>query len=238
MYKQATYLTGRKGNNAFSYDKRGPNPKLFIPAVVEGNIDDVQEGDEVVFADCDENGLLQECKGLKYFLKTRFDQVPVVIVDNHNHVFYFWYEALQEKLFQRGAVLVHVDQHKDARVPEVLFTGGDLPEVFRYTNEVLNVGNYIVPAQREGLIGDVQFVTSEMALEDEAYMNQTNKILNIDLDFFAPELDYIHFEKAKNFVLKHAKNAALITIATSPFFIEQTRAIHFLKALLQSKKEP
>lgn len=225
MYSKAFYLTGKRGNNAFAYEARGGEPRLYVPSVIQGTLEDVVEGEEVVFADYDDEGVLQNCKGLKHFVKTQFKGVPVVIVDNHNHVFYFWYELLEQGILQRGANLVHIDAHKDMRRPEKPFGGGDLQEAFRYTNEDLNVGNYIIPAQEEGLIGEIQFVTGEAALEDRSFMKRGNKILNVDLDFFAPDLDYIDFEKTKAFVLEQAKTASLITVCTSPFFIEQRVAI-------------
>lgn len=230
-YRRAFILRGKRGNNAFSYEDRGTEPSLYVPSVIEGTLEDVVEGEEVVFSDRDDEGFLQNCKGLKHFVKTKFNGVPVVIVDNHNHVFYFWYEALEQGILQRGANLVHIDAHKDARVPEVLYEGRTLEEAFRYTNEVLNVGNYIIPAQKEGLVGAVQFVTGEAALEDLSFVEKENKILNVDLDFFAPDLDYIPFEKTKAFILEQARNAALITVCTSPFFIEQKLAIQRLLEL-------
>lgn len=232
MYEQSFYLTGKRGNNAFSYEDRGPEPRLYVPSMIEGTLDDVQQGDEVVFSDRDEFDVLQQCKGLKHYVKFMWHGIPVIVVDNHNQVFYFWYEALQTGVLKRGASLVHIDAHKDARVPDQLFESGSLEEVFRYTNEVLNVGNYIIPAQKEGLVGEVQFVTSEAAMEDESFATRGNKILNIDLDFFAPDMAYIPFEKTKQFVLKQAERANLITFSTSPFFIDQDLAIQALRALL------
>ncbi len=232
MVEKPFYLTGKRGNNAFSYEDRGSEPRLYVPSVIEGSIEDVQQGDEVVFCDRDEFDVLQACKGLKHYVKFLWRGIPVLVVDNHNQVFYFWYEALQKGILQRGASLVHIDAHKDARVPEQLFEGGSLEDVFHYTNEVLNVGNYIIPAQKEGLIGDVQFVTSEAAMEDESFASRSNKILNIDLDFFAPDMAYIPFEKTKAFILKQAEKASIITFSTSPFFIDQELAIKRLHDLL------
>lgn len=48
------------------------------------------------------------------------------------------------------------------------------------------------------------------------------------MDFFAPELDYIPFEDKKRIILYFARQAQLITVATSPFFIDQERAIGML----------
>lgn len=230
-YAAPFYLEGRRGNNAFSYEKRGEHPKLFVPAVREGSLEDLSLKGEVVFEDEDEHGILQSCKGLEFFLKTKLAGVPTVIVDNHNHVLYFWYEALQQGILKPGAALIHVDQHKDMREPESLLPSRDLDTVFKYTNEVLNVGNYIVPAREDGLLSEIVLITGESDFEQREGIEESNKILNIDLDFFAPEMSYVSFEKAKRFIEEHAKNAALITVATSPFFIDQKLALQRLNDL-------
>lgn len=227
MYKNPFLIAGNFGNNTFSFEKR-ENPSLYVPSLIKGTLDDAQVGEHTVFEDFDENDKLQSCIGLKNLLEFDWHGVPAVLVDNHNHVFYFWYRA-----GLKNATLIHIDQHKDMRVPPEMFTGKTLQDAFKYTNEVLNVGDYIVPAKEANIVGDIQFVTSEASLNDEQFFDTKNKILNIDLDFFAPELDYIDFEKAKRFIQKHAKTASLITIATSPFFIEQERALSVLRKLYE-----
>src|SRR3989338_2052268 len=229
-YEKSFYLMGKKGNNAFSYERRGDEPRLFVPSVINGSLEDVRVGEEVVFEDMD-GGLMQSCKGLKHFVGSVWEGIPLIVVDNHNHVFYFWYEAVMKGLLRRGATLIHVDQHKDAREPEQWFECGGLEDVFKYTNEVLNVGNYILPAQKEGLLGELCFVTGEADLDEKTFLNEADKILNIDLDFFAPGMEYIDFLKARAFILEHARTASLITVATSPFFIEQKRALNYLRKI-------
>lgn len=225
MYKNPFLISGNFGNNTFSFEKR-VNPSIYVPSLIKGTLDDAQIGEHTVFEDFDENDKLQSCIGLKNLLEFDWHGVPAVLVDNHNHVFYFWYRA-----GLKNATLIHIDQHKDMRVPPEMFTGKTLQEAFKYTNEVLNVGNYIMPAREVGIVKDIQFITSEISLNDEQFFDTKNKILNIDLDFFAPELDYIDFEKAKHFIQEHAKTASLITIATSPFFIDQERALKILRKL-------
>ncbi len=231
-YSQPFWIEGPIGNNALSFEQRGPEPKLWVPAVVEGSLEDVKPGEGIVFEDFDEYDKLQSCAGLANLVKTTLGGVPAVIVDNHNHVFYFWFEALERGLLKPGATLIHIDQHRDMRTPERLYEGTSLEDVFDYTNFHLNVGNYIVPAQKAGLVGETQFVTSEEALKDLSFAGRGNKILNIDLDYFAPELDYIDFEVARRFIAAHLPSTSLITVATSPFFISQELAIQKLKDLL------
>lgn len=232
-YSQPFWIEGPIGNNALSYALRGEAPRLLVPSLVEGTLEDMKPGKEVVFEDFDEHEELQSCCGLANLVRTELGGIPAVIVDNHNHVFYFWFEALERGLLEKGATLIHVDQHKDMRTPERLYEGKTLEDVFDYTNFHLNVGNYIVPAQKAGLVGETQFVTSEEALKDLSFAKTGNKILNIDLDFFAPELDYIDFDLARRFITAHLPSTSLITVASSPFFIEQDRAIEVLKELFR-----
>ena len=230
-YASPFQITGRVGNNAFSYDRRGPAPTLWVPSLVDGTFDDVTLGDRVVFEDVDEHDVLRTCTGLAHLVRASWRGVPVVVMDNHHHAFYFWCEALERGQIARGATLIHIDQHKDMRVPERLYAGGTLEDAFDYTNFHLNVGNYIVPALKAGLVGDTQFVTSGEALNDLSLASSRNKILNIDLDFFAPEMSYIDFALAQRFIDAHVATASLVTIATSPFFIDQARAIGRLHQL-------
>jgi hypothetical protein len=231
-YTHGFWIEGPAGNNAFSYERRGPSPRLWVPPLVDGTFADVAPGDRVVFEDVDEHGQLQSCTGLAHLVKTTWHGVPTVVVDNHNHAFHFWFEALRAGVVQPGATLVHVDQHRDMRVPAQPFDpAATIEDTFHYTNFHLNVGNYVPPAREAGLIGDALFVTGGDGLDDLPHAGRGNTILNLDLDFFAPEMDYIDFGRARRFIAARRASASLVTIATSPFFIDQGRAITFLQRL-------
>jgi hypothetical protein len=62
---------------------------------------------------------------------------------------------------------------------------------------------------------------------DKYHNNQ--KILNLDLDFFQPDLDFIDYDLKKQVILDIAKKVDVITIASSPFFIDQKLALKVLK---------
>ena len=62
-------------------------------------------------------------------------------------------------------------------------------------------------------------------------------VLNLDLDFFSPDLDYIDYEKKKNLILRLAEKAKYITIATSPAFIEQKYALRVLRDIFMDMKD-
>jgi len=231
-YSRPFWLDGPVGNNALSYDRRGPTPRLWVPSLVSGTIADVAPGGHVVFEDIDEHGRLQSCTGLSHLVRTTWGGVPTVVVDNHNHAFYFWFEALASGRLQSGATLIHLDQHRDTRTPTQPFEAAStLKETFLYTNIHLNVGNYIAPAQQAGMVGETLMVTGGDGLDNLTLAGRPNTILNIDLDFFAPEMSYIDFDRVRRFIDTYLSCAVLITVATSPFFIDQERALAFLRKL-------
>jgi hypothetical protein len=57
--------------------------------------------------------------------------------------------------------------------------------------------------------------------------------LNLDLDFFEPELDYIDYELKKRVILDIAQKADLITVCTSPYFIHQKRALRVFRDIFK-----
>ena len=244
MYDKPFVITDKRSNNAFSFEKR-TNPTLWVPDVVEGGLDDVEIGDQVVFEDFEpstgsggaEHEQLRSCVGLKHFVRMKHPTTgkPIVIVDNHNHVFYFWHEALAKGLIEKGATLVHIDQHKDMRKPPVGVADlRPLRGVFEYTNTILNVGNYIIPAIEDGLVGKVISITSETDLAQKPQRpDKGSVIVNVDLDFWVPEMDYIDLQLKNQRTKEWMAVADLITIATSPFFIEQTLALKILRGLLK-----
>ena len=245
MYKIPFLITDNVSNNAFSFEKR-KKPSVYVADIRDGMIDDVRIGDKIVFEDFDENGNLKSCAGLKYFvcLKHPKTEKQIVIMDNHNHAFYFWHEARNKGLIKNKSTLIHIDQHKDAREPSSYLGKQDsenLEKVFEYTNSVLNVGNYILPAMRDGLVGEVIQITGEKELINHTpesgqsiahfqgrRRSESSIILNIDLDFWAPEMDYIDPKIKIDCTKEWMARADFITIATSPFFIDQARALDVL----------
>jgi len=233
MYSQSFYITDCVGNNVFCFEEV-VDPKIFVPSLLVGNQHTPTLGTEIAFRDRDFDNVLQYKAGLANFYQYDWNGIPLYLFDNHNHAFYFWYKSYIEGIIQEKSLLYHVDEHADMRVPDILFpkeNTGDLQKVFHYTNFVLNVGNYIVPALENGLFSDVIQIRSEENLH--SYENYPawwwNTILNLDLDFFEPELDYIDYERKKRVILDIAKRSKLITVCTSPFFINQKLALEVFR---------
>ena len=223
------YIDKPVGNNIFSYEER-ENKKIYVPKLEKGTAEDVVEGEETVFNEIDEEGNEIKAIGIKNMVEfDTEDGKKVYIFDNHNHSFYFWMKSLKKGLFTKGCTLVHVDQHKDTRVPPNYDVDiDDLDDVFRYTNEVLNVGSFIKPAMAHEVFSDLIIMDSTYSLKEKV---EGEYVLDIDLDIFSTDMDYIPFKDRFDRTQELIKGAKVITVASSPYFIEQDKAIRVLKEL-------
>lgn len=232
MYKNSFYLTKNLWNNKLSFNKI-KDKKLFIPSLKDYDWN-IELTKEITFADVDFDDNLQICNWLQYFYKFNYQNIPMYLFDNHNHAFYFWYEEFFKNNLTNNSLLIHIDEHSDLREPENYFSWElTLENIFNYTNYELNVWNYILPAQKLWLIWDMIQIRNEYNLQNIDFEKikkfKWNIILNIDLDFFQPELDYIDYNLKKETILKLVPYANIITVSTSPFFINQDLAIKVFK---------
>ena len=238
MYKKPFYLTEPVWNNVFSYEKR-ESKKLYIPKLIQiDNFDEIklqEDIEKIAFEDFGFDDKLSTNYWLENFYKIDWKGKDIYLFDNHNHAFYFWYLVRQEGVIWDNNTLIHIDEHADTRDNNKHLLkpdSKDLEKVFNFTNNVLNVGDYIIPAKEEWIIWDIVQIRNTSNLED--YLKNRNKynnniILNLDLDFFQPDLDFIDYELKKKVVLDAASKAKMITISTSPFFIKQELAVKVFK---------
>ncbi|KKY01630.1 hypothetical protein VN21_07580 [Paraclostridium benzoelyticum] len=221
------YIEKPVGNNIFSYDER-KNKKIFVPKLIEGNLDSVKVGEKIVFSEIDFDKEINAI-GLENMVKFNYKDKDIYIFDNHNHSFYFWIKSLKKGMFNKGCKLVHIDQHKDMREPEDYNVDiNNMDDVFRYTNYVLNVGNFIKPALHHDIFSEVVIIDSTYGFDLDV---DGEIVLDIDLDIFSKDMEYISYDLRVNKIKEYIDRAKVITIASSPFFIEQDYAIKVLKEL-------
>jgi hypothetical protein len=245
-YSKARYLNLELGNNAFDFQKRSennPSPSIRIAPLSKYNSWNAAKS-EIKFANYpafevyEENQLISKA-GLEIFLEfpNPYNPVcPVYVFDNHNHAFFFWHYAKLSGLFSETLTLLHFDQHKDTRIPANFLSFEEslsIDKIDTYTQEILNVGNFITPAIKTGLIKNIEIIDSTDSLKKFSQMaSPSNYLLDIDLDFFSPDLDYIDNQLKIDTIKKHLSNAKVVTIATSPFFIDQNLAIKYLHKIM------
>ena len=246
MYNKWFFIENPVWNNEFSFDKR-QNKKLFVPEIIEAkSFDEIKFQDDlekIAFEDFDFDDKLSTNYWLKNFYRFQMWWKEVVLFDNHNHAFYFWYAARSRKIIWDKNILIHIDQHADTRDNDKIISKSDsksLEKVFDFTNFVLNVWDYIIPAQKEGIIENIVQIRNTKNLEDylQNFSNRKNNskiILNLDLDFFASELDFIDFELKKKVILDAFEKASYVTVCTSPFFVDQGLAVEKFKEIFKEK---
>lgn len=228
------YLTQPLWNNVFCYQERLPNAKLRVAPLQEGTIKDLKVWSQTAFVEKSENWWIQYYTGVESFIKVRESNVPIYIFDNHNHALYFWYKEAEAQGIGRGTLdLIHIDQHSDLNENPFSLEAQHLDQIFDFVQMKCNVGNFIKPALENWFINTMQQIRSEYGLLQ--YENHyQNYILDLDLDFWADEMGIEQREetirKTKNLILW----AKVVTIATSPYFLEQEQAIKILYALLEN----
>lgn len=242
FYKQWFFIDKPVWNNEFSFEQR-INKRLFVPDIIDLDINDLDQikfqddKNKIAFEDFWFDDKLSTNYGLKNFYRIKIKWKEIILFDNHNHAFYFWYEARNRWIIGDNNNLIHIDEHADTRDNNKIILKPDsldLEKVFTFTNEVLNVGDYIIPAQKEWLIWDIIQIRNTNNLEEyisKSKFSSKNIILNLDLDFFQKELDFIDYDLKKKVILDAVEKASFITVCTSPFFIEQDLAIKVFKDL-------
>ena len=192
------------------------------------------------FAEKNENWEMEYFHGLKNFLQIeKSDFSPIFIFDNHNHAITFRYNIIYIKKF-KNVELIHVDEHSDCRKNEnhleLNWDEDELEKVFHFWNKKCNVGNFIPPSIESGIISNQIQIRSTTALKNLEIKRNQNFILDIDLDFC---LDWIDRNWVNQKTVKLLKNkfdeiweyALCITIATSPYFLNQELAIKIIEEL-------
>lgn len=249
-------LTWPVGNNAFAYEQRkihDPEPKLRLPEIKQiTSIDEIEYWILATFAELDDNDTVVTYTGLKYIYHLPFctdilpyvPTIPIYIFDNHNYALYFWIQQRANNI--RPYKVIHIDQHSDLGTPPSPLKMGEWysplqnTDIAHHTTHICNVGNFIRPALDAGIITECIRIKNQYDLEhffsikDGWYpsLQETKKnyILDIDLDFRASGMD-TNLQITIPLVQELIREASLVTIASSPYFLKQTTALQLLERL-------
>lgn len=199
------------GNTSFAE----PTTVLQVAEIYSGNQDDINLGTKTAFIDTSDK--ISERGIEKYIIgHTLQTGTPIFICDNHNVVLEAW-----QLLKSDHPTLVHIDQHRDNAQATQL-------DSLHHTR----ICDYIDFATSNNWINaDIISIIENGDLPKIDIIPTNNKICNIDLDIFAPECTVLTDEEKIDVIYKAASNSSLITIATSPGFIDQPLAIEIAKLL-------
>lgn len=225
------FLSDPCGNNIFSFQERQCR-EIYIPSLISGSLDNVKVGTKTVFSEM-VDGVEKNSSGLENFVHWQNEGKDIFIFDNHNHAFAFWSFGVKVGAIPVGCNLMHVDQHKDTRQPNEylenrFWENKSFAQISNYVNNVLNVGDFIDPALRSGMLGKLIMVDHEQAFEQRI---EQPFVLDVDLDVFSSDMGYISKEKKILFIRDVINQSCFVTIATSPHFMDQKSAISILHDL-------
>lgn len=229
MYISWTYITDPIWNNEFSYQERialWSVGGIFVPKLIQWNLKNLEQGSEIVFEEVI-NNKLTSCTWLKHFVQLEYKWTPVYIVDNHNHALTFWYQHHSIVPSFHRSIVIHIDQHADTK-PNTKQLQGSIES---FVNERTNVGNFISAALHNEIIDEVVQIRTDYALHhfDISSIQQWNIILDIDVDF---RVDKEITQEEIHIIRELIKKAKIVTMATSPYFIDQNKAIEIIKKIL------
>lgn len=242
-YHNSTIVDRPIGNNAFVYEERKETfgkAEIVVPQLIEGNIDDVKVGSAIVFSE-KVNEEVKEFIGLETIVRLqtsdyRLQHIPIYIMDNHNHALYCWYREYLAWRIEKWLPVIHIDQHSDMKDPVGwidINKEQDLDYIATYVNEVCTIADFIQPALHSGLLRDCVQVRTEYAIMNyELWIIEDWYILDIDIDFWAPEMGIEEFDRTIQKTRQLIAGASMVTIATSPCFMDQERAVEIVKLLL------
>lgn len=234
------YITDNIWNNSFNYQKRKQTiwfAQIYVPELINWTLNDLKLWNKIVFEEIWNIWKIQSCIWLNSFIKLNNTDKKIVIFDNHNHSLYFWYERFIDWFITKNLNLIHIDQHSDMKTNKNqinLKYECNKSYIFDFVNTHTNVGNYIYPAINSWLINNIIQLRTLYNLVNHIELTESHKpentILNIDIDIFLPnDPDY----NTKINIIKSLINKyKYITIATSPYFIDQSYAIQIIKKII------
>lgn len=181
--------------------------KQYLTPIKSWTLADVKLWSHIVFEEIDEKWKLNQCTGLEYIVQIKPN---IVVVDNHDRVLEFR---------PKGFPVLHIDQHTDMRP---VWPDG------------VNVGNFLRHSLDNHLITKSTQINTEYSLLNFDYstLKLSNYILDIDLDFRHPDMSIQQFDKTIQITKNLIKKAKIVTIATSPYFLDQNLALKLLNKIL------
>lgn len=241
MYTTEHQLTKPLGNNTFSFHERKQHfgkAKIYIPSLKKiESIDEIQLWSHPVLEEIDHTGTLQSCSWLKHIYALESD-TPTYIFDNHNHALYRWIHHTKHLPHDTDIELLHIDQHSDLNTPPHYLEKDQLWDIREYTNYTCQISTFITPFLH--LYPDTNFtwIKSESQLLKHTWRfsqhsKHTFRIIDIDLDFRAPEMSIDKLPETYINTHNLIASADLVTIASSPMFLDQANALHILEYIFQ-----
>lgn len=202
---------------------------------------DIKLSDTTAYQMKDAKGNMRAYSGLAELYLLSWQHCPVYILDNHNYAAYAWIHEL--RMHTQPGYVVHIDQHSDMVENSAVFDRSQIHRdeyIRQFCSQQCDIWNFITPLLAAGLVGHIEQIRTERKLLNRETESSVQKqleswgsyILDIDLDFRAPEMSINEYHKTLEKTRKLFRSASIVTIATSPGFIDQGLALRILSDIL------
>ncbi len=238
-YLSPFILKSNHWNNALSFDARIEkfwDAKITIPSLKKiSSTQEIQLWHEIVLEEINDSWKIFQSIWLQNIYELDHD-IPIYIFDNHNHALYFWINHISSLNITSQITLLHIDQHSDMNVPWNVISKNvitDPTELRKYVNLECQISNFIVPFTQLFPSTNIQRIKSESELLSYTLEKNGFTIIDIDLDFWAPEMSSEYKTTTINLVKNLVNKADIVTIASSPLFLEQEYALELLNIIFE-----
>lgn len=234
-YATAYLLTDPVGNNQFSFWARSDHwATLVVPKIQTiQNSSAITLGNEIVFADIDHLWKMQYCTWLSALYHLPHATPETRVMDNHNHALYARVQHFNKN--NTPLVVLHIDAHADlspSAIPFDYAQKNDPSYLWHFTNAVCTIASFIQPLLDVHIVNTChQIRTSTVLFERASHPPAVPYVLDLDLDFLALTHTAQDIDEIIHACQLLIHNATLCTIATSPFFLEQERALTLINRL-------
>ena len=244
VLKTRFFETENRWNNSFNFSEW---KKIFIPWIKIWNFEDLKFSEEIVFEDFEDWKIVKEVWFQNYlWILEKENFPPIFICDNHNHVLESWKFFKSEK-----TKMIHIDQHKDF---------ADYKKPVKNFRRDLRICDYIKYSIDEKWINE-DFISlcenidfnkyfeenffnhwknfwdceKNFSLFYEKFLKNSEKIiLNVDLDIFVENQTMVDHEKIFELINFLKWKVDLISIASSPLFLEKEKVLKLIEKILKN----
>gem|GEM_PF-378593 len=235
--------------------------EIQITPTKTGLLKDLILGTHIVFEERDHKGHIRQCTGRDHNISIEPEthnkkiKAPIHIFDNHNHALLHRCQFSSEQDPKTKIEIIHIDQHSDltplSPQEEMAFKKRQSnnqekerrqKDYRTLTHNICNVGNFIPVFLKLFPQSNFLRIKSESQLLNHNRHTQKSEkkekeerkiiILDIDLDFRAPEMCIEQHEETIKKIQEQLKEADHITIASSPFFLEKKLALRLVSEIL------
>jgi hypothetical protein len=172
------------------------------------------------------------------------------VLDHHNYAYPVWAAALNSGRIEKNATLIHIDQHRDMRNSDLdLSHSGvvaqEIPEYISQAEAITDkteIAEFIQLSLQQGILKGAEMVGTPKISENNEELKEAmdlveqknNVIMDLDLDVFPHK---IRDEERYKLIAEMVANANLVTIATSPGFINQEIANEHINRIVSELPE-